>query len=72
MLILIVFEIYCRVHVVFGRVVRGQDIVTQIENQRVDSNHRPHADVRIINCGELVLVKKGNYASIHLKNTLKS
>ncbi|EDV28333.1 uncharacterized protein TRIADDRAFT_21784 [Trichoplax adhaerens] len=54
------------IHVVFGRVIRGQDIVTQIENQRVDSNHRSHADVRIVNCGELVLLKKGNHHLIFI------
>lgn len=31
--------------------------MTAVENQKVDVNHRPYADVRIENCGELVLVK---------------
>ena len=31
--------------------------MTAIENQKVDVNHRPYADVRIHNCGELVLMK---------------
>ncbi|CAI8025939.1 NK-tumor recognition protein [Geodia barretti] len=46
-------------HVVFGHVLTGSEYVTAIENQKVDVNHRPYADVRINNCGELVLMKKG-------------
>ena len=42
---------------VFGHVVVGSEYVTAIENQKVDVNHRPYADVRIHNCGELVLMK---------------
>ena len=48
---------YCRVHVVFGRVIEGEQFVVEIENQKVDTNHRPYADVRISNSGELMLVK---------------
>ena len=47
----------CRLHVVFGHVVSGVEYVTEVENQKVDSNHRPYADVRVSNCGELVLMK---------------
>lgn len=47
----------CRLHVVFGRVVSGMQYVTEMENQKVDTNHRPYADVRISNCGELVLMR---------------
>ena len=46
-----------RMHTVFGQVVDGQKYVTEIENQRVDTNHRPYADIRIVRCGELVLIK---------------
>ena len=46
-----------RIHVVFGRVVSGDQFVTEIENQKVDSKSRPYADVRVINSGELVLMK---------------
>ena len=46
-----------RLHVVFGHVVSGQQYVTEMENQKVDANHRPYADVRISNCGELVLMR---------------
>ena len=41
----------------FGHVFTGSEYVTAIENQKVDVNHRPYADVRINNCGELVLMK---------------
>jgi len=46
-----------RMHTVFGRVVDGHKYVTEIENQRVDTNHRPYADIRVVRCGELVLIK---------------
>ena len=52
----------CSKHVVFGRVIKGEDVVRLIENSKTDANSRPFKDVLIANCGELVLqVKsKGN------------
>ena len=41
----------------YGHVVSGQQYVTEMENQKVDANHRPYADVRISNCGEMVLMR---------------
>ncbi|XP_064401238.1 peptidyl-prolyl cis-trans isomerase G-like [Halichondria panicea] len=46
------------IHVVFGHVISGVQFVTEMENQKVDTNHRPYADVRIVNSGELVRVSK--------------
>lgn len=46
------------IHVVFGRVVYGQAIVKQIEGLPVDRKSRPLQDVRILDSGELVLIKK--------------
>lgn len=40
---------------VFGRVIEGQAVVKLIEQQKVDENSRPLADVIIASCGELVL-----------------
>ena len=42
----------------FGRVMSGSQFVTEIENQKVDVNHRPYADIRITHSGELMLIKK--------------
>ncbi|KAJ8920399.1 hypothetical protein NQ315_005265 [Exocentrus adspersus] len=42
------------VHVVFGRVIGGFDVVKQIEALPVDGNSRPLQDAKIIKCGELV------------------
>merc|ERR1712126_307949 len=42
------------VHTVFGHVLSGQDIVRDMENQKVNSNHKPYADIRISHCGELI------------------
>jgi len=45
-------------HVVFGRVVMGQNVVKVIENEYTDKNDRPFAPVVIQRSGELVLAKK--------------
>ncbi|XP_055587171.1 peptidyl-prolyl cis-trans isomerase G isoform X2 [Uranotaenia lowii] len=42
------------VHVVFGHVVSGHDLVRQLEQLPVDRNHRPLQDAVVTNCGELV------------------
>lgn len=34
-------------HTVFGRVTRGQEVVTAIENVRVDDKKKPLMDVKI-------------------------
>jgi cyclophilin family peptidyl-prolyl cis-trans isomerase len=40
-------------HVVFGKVVEGMDLVTNIENGETGPNDKPVADVIIADCGEL-------------------
>ncbi|CRK90187.1 CLUMA_CG003901, isoform A [Clunio marinus] len=42
------------IHVVFGRVVTGQDVVRQIENLPVDRNSRPLEEPMVKTCGELI------------------
>ncbi|XP_058813867.1 peptidyl-prolyl cis-trans isomerase G [Topomyia yanbarensis] len=42
------------VHVVFGHVVSGHDLVRQLEQLPVDRNSRPLQDAVVSNCGELV------------------
>ncbi|XP_022919295.2 peptidyl-prolyl cis-trans isomerase G [Onthophagus taurus] len=42
------------VHVVFGRVIGGADVVRQIESLPVDTNSRPLQDAKIARCGELI------------------
>lgn len=51
----------CRVHVVFGHVVDGEDVVQNIESIPVNEMSRPIQDVKIANCGELILKSKRNY-----------
>ncbi|XP_044281188.1 NK-tumor recognition protein isoform X2 [Varanus komodoensis] len=42
------------VHVVFGLVISGFEVIEQIENLKTDAASRPYADVRVIDCGVLV------------------
>jgi len=38
-------------HVVFGKVIEGQDVVQTVEQSKTDSRDRPQADVVIAECG---------------------
>lgn len=38
---------------VFGHVVEGANFVRQIESTAVDTDHKPYADIRIVDCGEM-------------------
>ncbi|XP_048826730.1 NK-tumor recognition protein isoform X2 [Brienomyrus brachyistius] len=42
------------VHVVFGLVISGFEVVKKIESLKTDSASRPYADVRVIDCGQLI------------------
>ncbi|CAB0033913.1 unnamed protein product [Trichogramma brassicae] len=46
------------IHVVFGEVVSGQEIVSHVEGLPVDRKSRPLQDAKVVNCGELVLKTK--------------
>ncbi|XP_068671008.1 uncharacterized protein [Montipora foliosa] len=50
------------IHAVFGHVLQGQEVVSQIENQSVDDKSRPLNDVKIGNCGELIPKTKAKAA----------
>ncbi|XP_073533334.1 NK-tumor recognition protein isoform X2 [Phyllobates terribilis] len=41
------------IHVVFGLVISGFEVIEQIENLKTDAASRPYADVRVIDCGIL-------------------
>lgn len=45
-------------HTVFGRVLRGQEILSKIELIPVDEKYRPKVPVMVYNCGELELRRK--------------
>lgn len=43
-----------RVHVVFGLVISGFEVIKKIEGLKTDSASRPYADVRVVDCGQLI------------------
>lgn len=59
---------FLSVHVVFGHVISGQEVVQTMESQKTDPNSRPYAEVKVMNCGELVPKSKGFFAMILTKN----
>lgn len=50
-------------HVVFGKVISGSEVVTEIEHLKVNPRSCPVADVIITNCGELVRKRKREVSS---------
>uniref|UniRef100_H3D5C1 peptidylprolyl isomerase n=1 Tax=Tetraodon nigroviridis TaxID=99883 RepID=H3D5C1_TETNG len=42
------------VHVVFGLVISGFEVVKKIEGLKTDAASRPYADVRVVDCGQLI------------------
>ncbi|CAG2177009.1 unnamed protein product, partial [Oppiella nova] len=42
------------VHVVFGHVLSGHEVINEIQNQTTDKDGKPVVDVVIANCGELI------------------
>ena len=59
------------VHVVFGRLVAGQELVREIEELPTDENDKPLSTVRIVNCGELVRVSKKTVGNSVSKSILQ-
>lgn len=47
-------NLFSRVHVVFGLVISGFEVVKKIEGLKTDSASRPYADVRVVDCGQLI------------------
>lgn len=42
------------VHVVFGVVISGFEVIKKIEALKTDSASRPYADARVMDCGQLI------------------
>ncbi|XP_075906643.1 NK-tumor recognition protein isoform X2 [Nelusetta ayraudi] len=42
------------VHVVFGVVISGFEVIKKIEGLKTDSASRPYADARVMDCGQLI------------------
>jgi cyclophilin family peptidyl-prolyl cis-trans isomerase len=58
---LIYLHVFISIHVVFGAVRQGQELVKLIENLAVDESSKPMADVTISHCGELMVKRKSNF-----------
>lgn len=59
-------------HVVFGEVVSGQEVVSHIEGLPVDRMSRPLQDAKVVNCGELVLKLKTRVKKREAKDSSSS
>lgn len=57
-----------RVHVVFGVVISGFEVVKKIEGLKTDSASRPYADARVMDCGQLI-TKSANDGKFSLRFT---
>ena len=42
----------------FGHVLSGHEIIRDIESQKVNSDHKPYADIRVAHSGELIKKNK--------------
>jgi len=42
-------------HVVFGKILKGMDVVRKIESTKTDSRDKPEKDVLIADCGEILV-----------------
>lgn len=54
-------------HVVFGLVISGFEVIEQIENLKTDAASRPYADVRVIDCGVLATKSAKDGKSVFLR-----
>uniref|UniRef100_A0A915M234 peptidylprolyl isomerase n=1 Tax=Meloidogyne javanica TaxID=6303 RepID=A0A915M234_MELJA len=59
------------VHVVFGKVISGQEVITQIENLKGNAKCRPVADVIIANCGQLIRKRTADDVETEVKKSKK-
>ena len=48
------------IHVIFGQVVGGKEVIKEINELDVDKKDRPLQDARIVNCGQLVKKNSSN------------
>jgi peptidyl-prolyl isomerase G (cyclophilin G) len=59
-------------HVVFGRVLEGENVVKKIESQKTDANNKPLKVCSISHCGELVLAAKSKKKHKKRKHSVES
>jgi peptidyl-prolyl isomerase G (cyclophilin G) len=50
------------IHTVFGHILQGKEIISEIEQLQVDKKNRPLVDARIFNSGELIPKSKAKKA----------
>ncbi|KAI6155343.1 cyclophilin-like domain-containing protein [Pisolithus tinctorius] len=59
-------------HVVFGRVIKGYEVVKKLAEVPVDEKYRPQLPIVIVKCGELELRRAGRSTDVGSKRSEKS
>uniref|UniRef100_A0A8D3AS23 peptidylprolyl isomerase n=1 Tax=Scophthalmus maximus TaxID=52904 RepID=A0A8D3AS23_SCOMX len=60
------------VHVVFGLVISGFEVIKKVEGLKTDSASRPYADVRVMDCGQLITKSANDVLESKRKRTRHS
>uniref|UniRef100_A0A183CK63 peptidylprolyl isomerase n=1 Tax=Globodera pallida TaxID=36090 RepID=A0A183CK63_GLOPA len=59
------------VHVVFGKLISGQEVATKIENLKVNTKSRPISDVVIVNSGQLIKKRSAHDSEMEEEEEIK-
>ncbi|XP_037311120.2 NK-tumor recognition protein isoform X1 [Pungitius pungitius] len=60
------------VHVVFGLIISGFEVIKKVEGLKTDSASRPYADVRVMDCGQLFTKSANDVLEGKRKRTSRS
>jgi peptidyl-prolyl cis-trans isomerase B (cyclophilin B) len=56
-------------HVVFGKIIKGMDVIRRIENNPTDRGNKPTKEVKIVDCGEVTLAPEEQFTVVEADAT---